>query len=426
MRLLLIVIVIWLAAAIASPISARADDFWFSGEGDSRKVTLYFFYSDDCPHCTAAKPVIGKLAEQRPWLDVKALEVGEEDNERLFFMLARGFGREPEAVPSFFICKEMIVGFDGAAGTGGRIAAIAETCRKTIDARSPAPVAETPPPSAQQIELPLIGRVDATDLSLPVLTLVIGGLDAFNPCAFFVLLFLLSLMVHAKSRGRMALVGGVFVTVSGVMYFIFMAAWLNLFLLLHNIAWITTLAGLLAIAIGALAVKDFFYFREGPSLSIPDGAKPKLFRRIGRLTGEASLPMLLAGTMLLAITANMYELLCTSGFPMIYTRILTQNELSLGALYAYLAAYNVVYVTPLMMIVGLFVATLGGRKLSEQEGRVLKLLSGLMMLGLGVLLVVAPDLLTNVLAAILLLVAALALTLVISRLMFYESKDHTT
>jgi uncharacterized membrane protein HdeD (DUF308 family) len=118
----------------------------------------------------------------------------------------------------------------------------------------------------------------------------------------------------------------------------------------------------------------------------------------------------LIGTMTLALAANAYELLCTAGFPMVFTRILTLNELSPAAHYLYLALYNLVYVLPLLAIVVVFVVTLGARKLTENEGRILKLLSGLMMLGLGAVLLIAPDTLSQPLTAVVLIAAALVVT----------------
>ena len=125
------------------------------------------------------------------------------------------------------------------------------------------------------------------------------------------------------------------------------------------------------------------------------------------------MPMLLLGTVVLAVTANMYELLCTSGFPLVYTRILTLNNLSDSEQYLYLAFYNVIYVLPLLVIVSMFVATLGSRKLSEKEGRVLKLLSGLVMLSMGLTLIVAPQIFDNILTAIAILVGAVLVTFII-------------
>ena len=257
--------------------------------------------------------------------------------------------------------------------------------------------------------------MDAKAFSLPVLTLVLAGMDAFNPCAFFVLLFLLSLLVHAKSRTRMAIVGGTFVLFSGLVYFVFMAAWLNVFLIAGELRVITVIAGLLALTVAALNIKDYFWFKEGPSLSIPESAKPGLFKRMRGIVATGSLGPMLASTVLLAIVANSYELLCTAGFPMVYTRVLTLGQLETWQYYAWLAAYNVIYVIPLLAIVIVFVKTMGARKLTESEGRILKLVSGFMMLGFGLLLLFAPQLLTNPLASILVLLVAVAVALVAAK-----------
>jgi len=229
-----------------------------------------------------------------------------------------------------------------------------------------------------------------------------------------VLLFLLSLMVHVRSRARMALVGGVFVLCSGLVYFGFMAAWLNLFLLVGYLPLVTTGAGLLAVFIGAINVKDFVWFKRGLSLSIPERAKPTLYQRTRTLVGAASLPAMLGGTIMLALAANAYELLCTAGFPLVFTRILTLAGLSTPAYYGYLALYNAVYVLPLLAIVAAFVVTLGTRRLTEAEGRILKLLSGLMMTGLGLVLLLAPKALNSPLTALALMAVAVAATVLLA------------
>jgi hypothetical protein len=297
------------------------------------------------------------------------------------------------------------------------------------DAQPPAPSLATesePPPGTgtgmaaapgdDPLRVPVLGRVDATDVSLPLFTLTIAGLDAFNPCAFFVLLFLLSLMVHARSRRRMLLVGGTFVFFSGVVYFLFMAAWLNLFLLVGAASVVTVIAGLIAVLIGALNTKDFFRFKQGPSLAIPEQAKPGLFRGMRGLLSAENLGTMLFGTVALALAANSYELLCTAGFPMVYTRVLTLNELGTGAYYGYLVLYNLIYVLPLLAIVLAFTLTLGARKLSERHGRILKLLSGVMMLGLGWVMLLAPEALSRPWIGGALLGLALAVTALAVRL----------
>lgn len=385
----LVAAVCLLLAAAAWPAPAAAE-----------QVELYFFWSESCPHCREAKPVIDGLAGARPWLSLHALEVGgNPDNARLYERLARLAGDEARYVPAFLFCGEMQVGWDT------RMPAV---LAERLDACHRGSAAAPPPPAA--LDLPLLGRIAPEQASLPLLTVLLGGLDAFNPCAFFVLLFLLSLMVHARSRARMLLVGGLFVVISGLVYFLFMAAWLNLFLLTAELRAVTLAAGLAALLMGGLNIKDYVLWGRGPSLAIPDAAKPRLFDRMRRLVAARSLPAMLAGTAVLAVAANSYELLCTAGFPMVFTRILTLRALTPAEHLLYLALYNIVYVLPLLAIVAGFVLTLGSRKLSETQGRVLKLLSGLMMTGLGGVLTVAPGGLDSPLVALGVPAAALVLT----------------
>jgi hypothetical protein len=224
----------------------------------------------------------------------------------------------------------------------------------------------------------------------------------------------------------MALVGGVFVVISGVMYFAFMAAWLNVFLVTGQLRWVTTVAGGIAVALAIMNVKDYFWPESAGSISIPDSAKPGLFARMRKLTTGDSLPAVLAGTVALAIVANSYELLCTAGFPMVFTRVLTLNDLSNTTYYGYIGLYNVIYVIPLLIIVGVFVWTLGSRKLSETEGRFLKLMSGTMMLGLGLMLLIKPDLLENMLAAMSIMGVALLTAVAVSLVERRRKPDHAS
>jgi hypothetical protein len=212
----------------------------------------------------------------------------------------------------------------------------------------------------------------------------------------------------------MALIGGVFVLFSAGVYFLFMAAWLNFFLLVGHLRQITMVAGLVALVIAVLNIKDFFLLRKGVSLSIPEKAKPRLFERMRHILAEGRLPAMLAGTVVLAIAANSYELLCTAGFPMLYTRLLTLRHLSPGGYYGYLALYNLVYALPLAAIVAIFVVTLGSRKLSEWQGRVLKLVSGIMMLSFGGILLVFPELLNSAFTSVVLLMVTLILAALIA------------
>lgn len=401
-----------LGLLVLSP--ARADDPWIKTGADGQpQVQLYFFWALTCPHCARARPFVEAIPQARPWVALHALELTRHpENVRLYEAMAARLGGEAASVPALLFCGEMHVGWESEATTGAFLRQRLDACRARVMAGQPAATA----PPAEPLRVPLLGTVDPASLSLPVLTLVLAGLDAFNPCAFFVLLFLLSMLAHQKSRRRMLLIGGLFVLVSGLMYFAFMAAWLSVFQLFGHLAWVTLAAGALAVFVGVVNVKDFFLFEQGLTLSIPASKKPDLFRRIRGILNAGNLPAMLAATLFLAVAANFYELLCTAGFPMVYTRLLTLADLGAARRYLYLAAYNLIYVVPLALIVVAFARTLGARKLTEREGRLLKLLSGLMMLGLGALLLLAPEGISRLGVAFGLMAVALGLTWLAARL----------
>ena len=395
------------AVAMLVAFSGMADDTitWTSTDDNNQtQVHLYFFWSQNCPHCLRAVPFVDTINRDYPWLLVHSAEVSQNrQNLTRYIDMAATLGYKASSVPAFFICGKMITGYDSPLGTGKEIIDLANECRHS-------PTTSLTSSDDSALRLPFIGTVNPESNSLLAFTLIIAGMDSFNPCAFFVLLFLLSLMVHARSRARMLLIGMTFVSISALIYFMFMAAWLNLFMMIGAVPLITTIAGMVAVIIGAINTKDYFMFRQGPSLSIPESARPTLFRHMRELLKANSTATMLLATATLAIAANSYELLCTAGFPMVYTRLLTLNELGNLQYYAYLALYNIIYVIPLIIIVIIFSYTLGVHKLSEQQGRFLKLLSGLMMLGLGLIMLLKPNaLVSSIWPGFILLLSAIAI-----------------
>ena len=397
------------------------DSLWFNTDKNAPpSVSLYFFWSNHCPHCLEARPYIEALSDQYPWLKLYSYELFESpENRSLFLDMASLIKAPVTSVPAFMLCGKMYTGWRGEKAGVEFIQEKLHTCYQQIYGD------QTPVTSDNQQEqiqatlagLPLIGELNAGQYSLPVLTILLAGMDAFNPCAFFVLLFLLSLMVHLDNRRRMLFIGGLFVLVSGLVYFSFMAAWLNIFMLFGEIRAVTRAAGSVALLIATINIKDYFWFKEGISLTLNESQKQSIFQRARRLLHADNMPALLVGTVLLALAANMYELLCTAGFPMVYTRILTLNDISSAHYYLFLALYNIIYVTPLLAIVLLFSLTHRVRKLSESQGRFLKLLSGSMMLGLGLLLLIAPEHLSNLFATMALFLGAIVLSILVARIM---------
>jgi len=346
------------------------------------------FMREGCPACSAAKRFLDDSQRERPELRVIYHDV-ERDPEALARLQALADQREVQALglPAFYLRGELLIGYVSADTTGDRLRALLDRqALRPGDAEASGPISVL-----DTVDVPLLGRLRLGELGLPAITLILGLLDGLNPCAMWVLLFLLSLLVNLHDRRAMLLIGGTFVAVSGLVYFAFMAAWLNFFLLIGLSRLVQVTLGGIAAVVGVINVKDFLAFRHGPSLTIPEAAKSGLYARVRRILRAENLPGAFVGVVGLAVLVNTIELLCTAGLPAIYTHILTLQQLPWWAYYGYLGLYNVAYMLDDSLMLGLAVITLSRRKLQEAEGRWLKLVSGVVMLGLGVVLIAHPE-----------------------------------
>jgi thiol-disulfide isomerase/thioredoxin len=241
------------------------------------------------------------------------------------------------------------------------------------------------------VTLPFIGEVRWKDWGLPAFTVLVGLVDGFNPCAMWVLLFLLSLLVNLRDRRKILAVAGTFVVISGLAYLAFMAAWLNVFQLIGLLRPAQVILGLIGVGVGTIHIKDYFAFKQGVSLSIPESVKPGLYDRMRRIVQAETLCSAILGASVLAILVNVVELLCTAGLPAMYTGVLTLQNLTPWQNYAYLLLYIAAYMLDDALMVTVVVVTLGRHKLQERGGRILKLISGVVILVLGTIMLLRPD-----------------------------------
>ncbi len=344
--------------------------------------TLLFFWGVGCPHCEEAKPFMTALAKEYSQLRIESIEVRKsEEGRRRFVQKIRELEIKNPGIPAFIFRNHFEIGFR-SGHTERRVRAMVQGQRTSGSE------------SVNTIDLPLLGLVHTADYSLPALTLTIGLLDGINPCAMWVLLVLLGIMTHTRSRARMALVGALFVFMSGLVYFLFMTLWVGLFQYAGLSRGVTLALGIAVLGMGIVNLKELVWFKRGPSLTIPDRLKPELYRRMRRVANAASLPAAITGIALLAFLVNLVELGCTLGLPAVYSRVLSMRvELSQFARYAYLALYNAAYVVPLAVIVLIYTVTLHRLALTERGAKVLKGISGVLLVGFGVVFLVKPELL---------------------------------
>ena len=335
---------------------------------------LEVFVREGCPHCTAAKAFLPELQQAHPQLRVRLRSLNHDPGalpDLLNHSQRAGIGAP--GVPTFVMGDQVLVGFDDAEGMGRQLHALVQRQGGSSDAIRAGPFS-----------------LSAARLGLPLFTVALGLLDGFNPCAMWVLLFLLALLVHWRNRRRMALVAGTFVLVSGAVYFAFMAAWLNVFLAVGLSHGLRVSLGAVALLIGAVNLREIGRRGEAFTLSIPASAKPGLYARMRAVIQSQGLLAALVGVTALAVVVNAVELLCTAGIPALYTAVLSQQNLPALAQYGYLGLYIVGYIADDALMVGVAVMALSSNRLSERTGRWLKLLSGVVMLALGLVLLLRP------------------------------------
>jgi len=234
-------------------------------------------------------------------------------------------------------------------------------------------------------------------LPLPLFTFIIAIVDGFNPCNLFVLTLLLGFLVSASSsRTRIYIVGYTFVLVVAIFYFLFMAAWLNIFKYIGFVTPLRVAIAIIALVAGILNCKELFFFKKGISLTIQDRHKGPLYRRARRMKEiivSEKIPALIVAAAMLAVFSSLVELPCTAGFPIIYTGILTGKYVD-GSVnyYLYLALYNVIYVLPLMITIGIMGFLLRSRNVTQHEVQIVKFIGGFIMIILGIILLVKPGL----------------------------------
>ena len=388
-RLLLALTLAVPAFAVAAPAESAAD---------AHRIEA--FVREGCPHCAKAEAFLAQLQEERPALSIVIRDVQKEPAalDRLKH-LAQQTHTGTVRVPAIHVRGQLIVGFSPEASTDaliraaldGRQAGPHAGAAGTCDAeeslacpKGPGGVAE------EEFSITLFGRtITLADVGLPAFTLTMGLLDGFNPCSMWVLLLMISLLAPLNDRRRMIAIAGTFVIVEGIAYFIFMAAWLNLFLLIGVSRAVTLVVAAIAILAGLINLKDFVAFGRGISLSIPASSKPGIYNRMRGLLHAPTMTAAIVGAALLAVMIQIVEFMCTSGFPALFTRILTLRELPTSSYYGYMLLYNAAYMLDDIIILSIGVIMLSRHRLQEKEGRVLKLISGLVMVGLGIYLIFA-------------------------------------
>jgi glutaredoxin len=399
-----------LALLLAFGAPAGAQESVRDQPGESvGSVSVYLFWTATCPYCTKARRFLSELVARESRIRFRQLQLdGNASNERAFIAISKHFQVEPLAVPLIVIGDKALVGWDDAT-TEREIEAqvkhcLASSCpdvagpiiAQSASEKSPSltepgrGVQVRRPSLPETVWVPGLGQVATRSLSLPVLTIVLGAVDGFNPCAMWVLVFLIGLLVGMRDPIKMWGYGAVFLLTSAAVYFAFMAAWLNIVLLLGSLVWIRMSIGMFAMAAGAYYLREFVRNPNAACAVSSPGQRQRIMRRLKTVVAERSFLLGTAGIAALAVAVNLIELLCSAGIPAVYTQVLALSELSVSAYYGYLLLYITVFLLDDTVVFVSAMLTLQATGLAASYSRYSHLIGGVVLVGVGLLLVFRP------------------------------------
>lgn len=399
----------FLFLALALAFMGRVEHVRAEGE-----VVVHLFWAEGCPHCVKEKAFLASLAARSPWMEVRAYEVVyDQPNMELFQAVASELGETTSGVPFAVICDKSVVGWLGEESTGHAIETLvgqarSPDCRDLVGVLAgrqasgtlarPVPSPGDPQASAPGVagapgtlQVPIFGEIRTKDLSLPLLTVLFAAVDGFNPCAMWVLVFLIGLLLGMEDRARMWILGGVFLLASAGMYYAVLAAWMNVLFALGYVRWLRAAVGLLALAGGAFSLREYFITPAGVCRVTEGEGRRRVLDRLRALSRERRLWLAAAGVAVLAVVVNFIELVCSAGLPAVYTQILALNDLPGWQYHAFLALYIAVFLLDDAAIFIAAMVTLKVAGLSGRYSRASHLVGGVVLLAVGVLLIFKPE-----------------------------------
>jgi thiol-disulfide isomerase/thioredoxin len=384
-------VVLLLLGWSASPLAHAGD----------KPVAVYLFWTTGCPQCVHEKEFLAALQRRDQAVKVVALEVsGSRENRELFQKVGKLLQADISGVPFTVIGNQYVIGWQDESTTGRAVETAIRNARSggapdlvagLLAAPGPSlPGGADKPAVPETLTLPVLGQVNLKYLSLGAITVIIGALDGFNPCAMWVMVFLITLLLGMEDRRKMWVLGSAFIIASGVVYFLFMTAWLNLLVFLGFIFWIRIIIGCVALFAGGYNLKEYWTDVSG-ACTLSQGARRQ--RTMDRLKAVISLQnfwLALGGIVLLSFLVNLVELICSAGFPVVYLQILSLTPMPFWQYYLYLLLYIVIFMLDDIIVFVAAMITLQLTGLTSRYRRFANLIGGVLMLLLGLLLIFKP------------------------------------
>ena len=378
------------------------------------KVNIYFFHSNTCPHCKEEIKLLNELDEYYDNINIYKYEISDDNNSVLLSNIGTLLDVKITGVPFTIIGNKYFVGYSSENSKKTFISTIKYFSTYSYTDVVGKYIKENNFPDSEEIilptdgitpdispeeynknyanytfNLPIIGQVDTSKLTLPLTTIVIALVDGFNPCAMWILLFLITMLVGLNDRKKMFILGLSFILTSGVVYFLIMLLWLDLSKLLINVSYIRIIIGLVGIIIGSINLLKGLKKEKGCTI-VEDKKRNKIITKIRSFTKEKNMLLCILGVVTLGVSVNVIELACSLGLPLIYTEILSLANITKLESITYLIIYIFFFLIDDIIVFIIAMFTLKVTGLSNKYSKLSKILGGVILILLGILLIFFP------------------------------------
>lgn len=395
-RIVRFLMILVLSFLFVMPVKALEDD----------TITLYLFYGDGCPHCAEEKIFLAEVEDDYENIEIVQYEVWKNsDNQKLLEEVKEKLKVERSGVPVTVIGDTIMVGWSEALE--GRIKRaidfyqeneyvdvvnqIKEGTYQEKEELNNKFLEEEKSDGDATIKVPLFGKVNLKNVSLSTAALVLGLIDGFNPCAMWVLLFLISMLIGMKDKKRMWIIGLTFLISSALVYMLIMLSWLNIVVSISTSIIIRNIIALVAIFGGVINIYNYFKHQDSGCSVVDEKKRKKTFSRIKQFTHEKSLILALVGTIALAFSVNIIELACSAGLPLVYTQLLAINNITGIMSVLYVLLYIIFFLLDDLLIFFIAVRTMEVTGISTKYSKYSHLLGGILMIIIGILLILKPE-----------------------------------
>ena len=344
------------------------------------KINFYLFRGEGCPHCAQEEEWIKKIKkEYKKYVNFYDFEVWyDEDNQEKLKQVGEVFDITIKGVPFTVIGDKHYSGFS-------------ETIASSMEEDIKGYLGNSIKKEDKKVKIPLLGKISMKNSSLGVIAVVLGFIDGFNPCAMWILLFLINMFIGMKDKKKAWILGFVFLLVSAAIYFLSMLG-INFVVGVTTVSYIRIAIAVFILIMGVLSFRKYLKTRkEDAGCTVVDDKKRKtIITKVKKITNSKSFIFSLIGVSALAISVNLIELACSLGFPVIYTEMLSINNVTGFSRIIYLLIYIFFYMIDDLVVFTISMITLQATGITNKYNKLCTLISGIIMILMGLLLIFKP------------------------------------